>query len=198
MLKVRRVEEAMKSKIRLADAGCAEGIRAIYAPIVEDTVISFEATPPDAAEMARRMRGVLLSHPWLVCEGPGGIEGYAYGSTFSGRAAYDWTCEASVYVANDSRSAGVGRRLYRALLELLARQGYRQVCAGITLPNAASVGLHESFDFEPVAVYKKVGFKFGAWHDVGWWQRSLSSLGTPPDPLEDLGKVCAGFDWGAF
>lgn len=190
-------EECVRSKIRLADERCAEGIRAIYAPIVESTVISFETTPPEAAEMARRLRGVLETHPWIVCEGEDGIEGYAYGSTFNGRAAYDWSCEASVYVASDSRGVGVGRRLYRALLELLARQGYRQVCAGIRLPNVASVRLHESFGFEPVAVYKKVGFKFGAWHDVGWWQLSLSPFDTAPELVEDLGKVCAAFDWNA-
>jgi hypothetical protein len=114
MFAARRVEESMSGAIRLADEGCAQEVQAIYAPIVEHSAISFEVVPPDVAEIARRMRVTLKTHPWIVCEGEGGLEGYAYGSKFRVCAAHDWSCEVSVYVASTSRGAGMGLRLYAA------------------------------------------------------------------------------------
>jgi len=83
--------------------------------------------------------------------------------------------EVSAYVHPDRRRRGVGRSLYTALLAVLVLQGYREACAGITLPNPASVGLHQALGFDPVGVYRRVGWKLGCWHDVGWWQRSLTA-----------------------
>jgi phosphinothricin acetyltransferase len=148
---------------------CAE----IYLPNVRDGVASLEDDPPAADEMARRMARVTKTHPWLVPERDGDVAGYAYASPHHTRSAYRWATDVAVYVAEAYRRRGVGRELYEALFSLLRGQGYFVACAGITLPNGASVGLHEGLGFVPVGVYRNVGWKFGEWRDVGWWQLQL-------------------------
>jgi phosphinothricin acetyltransferase len=162
-------------------AACA----AIYEPFVRDTAVSFETEPPDAAEMGARIRAMGESHPWLVAERDGVVVGFAYATTHRTRAAYRWAADVAVYVDADHRRNGVGRELYIALLELLRRQRLRVACAGITLPNDASVALHESLGFELVGVYRAIGWKARAWRDVGWWQLELSAAGpgAPEEPL---------------
>jgi len=162
-------------RIRLASADDARAVRDVYAPVVESSAISFELSVPSVDEMAARIVGRQPTYPWLVAESQAdGVVGYAYAGRFSGRAAYDWSVETSVYLAEAARGRGVGRALYEVLLALLAAQGYRQAMAGIALPNPASVALHERVGFAPVGVYRAAGWKFGAWHDVGWWQRPLA------------------------
>jgi phosphinothricin acetyltransferase len=167
---------------RLARADDAAQVQAIYAPIVRDSAISFEADPPDEAEMRRRISATLTKLPWLVRERGGEVLGYAYARPHRDRTAYQWSVEVAVYVARHARGAGVGRGLYLPLLDLLASQGLVNAYAGITLPNPASVGLHEALGFTPVGVYRESGFKHGAWRDVGWWQRRLRELAVPPAP----------------
>lgn len=171
--------------IRSADAGRdAAACAAIYAPYVLDAPVSFEEEAPDTAVMASRMRGVLAAYPWLVCEREGRVVGFAYASRHRERAAYRWAVEVAVYVAGGWQRRGVGRELYEALLTLLREQRFHVACAGITLPNDASVGLHETLGFQPVGVYRNIGWKAGAWHDVGWWQlRLLPATGAPAEPL---------------
>lgn len=133
--------------------------------------------------MRRRIEEVSASYPWLVAEFDGRVAGYAYASPHRTRAAYRWAADVAVYVKRDHQRLGLGRALYDALLELLAHQGVQVACAGITLPNEASVRLHEAVGFEPVGVYRRIGWKAGAWHDVGWWQRELMSADdrVPPE-----------------
>jgi phosphinothricin acetyltransferase len=181
--------------IRHADIGRdAGGCAAIYAPYVRDTAISLEEVPPDAAEFAARMRRFTHTHPWLVAEEGDALIGYSYASPHHVRAAYRWAADVTVYVDQSQHRRGIGRALYAALFELLARQGIRAACAGITLPNESSVGLHEALGFEPVGVYRRIGFKLGAWWDVGWWQLSLSPAGAeelaPPEPGPPA-RLCA-------
>jgi len=152
----------------------AEAIAAIYAPYVTDTVVSFEDVPPGSAEMAKRIERLAKTHAWLVAEDGGEILGYAYACPHRERAAYRWTTEVTVYVDPRHQRRGVGRRLYEALLAQLADRGYRVALAVIALPNDASVGLHEACGFEPVGVYRRIGFKFGNSWDVGWWQLDLT------------------------
>jgi phosphinothricin acetyltransferase len=180
----------MKSpyRIRCAQTDDAEHIAAIYAPMVEDTVVSFEECAPSVPEMARRIGATTQTWPWLVAESDGSILGYAYASAHRTRAAYRWSVDVTVYVASAARRQGVGTALYAALFELLALQGYHRAYAGITLPNEASVALHRAVGFELVGVYAEVGFKLGAWRDVSWWERVIESGsdGAEPQPFPSL------------
>jgi phosphinothricin acetyltransferase len=171
-------------RIRLAGPEDADPVQRVYAPYVTDSVVSFELVPPTTTEMARRMAATLPRYPWLVVEGDDRVLGFAYAHPFAGRAAYAWSVETSIYLEEAARGRGVGTRLYQALLGLLALQGYRQAFAGVTLPNPASVALHERMGYERTATYSDVGWKFGAWHDVGFWQRALDTGRHPPrDPI---------------
>ena len=138
-----------------------------------DSWVSFELDPPDTAEMARRIADYGVSHAWLVAETDGAVTGYAYGSPHRTRAAYASSCDVAVYVDPAHARHGIGRQLYAALFPLLAAKGCHAAFAGIALPNAASIGLHEAMGFSPVGIYREVGWKLGGWRDVGWWQRLL-------------------------
>ena len=183
-------------RIRHADPGRdAAACAAIYAPSVTDGVASLEEIAPDAEEMRGRLAAVSDGWPWLVAELEDTVVGYAYGSGHHQRAAYRWSADVTVYIAPGHQRRGIGRALYGALFGLLEAQGYYELCAGITLPNAGSVGLHESLGFRRVGVYRDIGFKFGRWWDVGWWQKTLrehvagvapAEIG-PPARLPDAG-----------
>ena len=159
--------------IRPAAAGDAAGCLAIYAPFVLDTWVSFETEVPDAAEMARRISANSASHGWVVADVCGAIAGYAYGSAHRTRAAYASSCDVAIYVDPAYGRRGIGRALYAQLLPILAERGFHAAFAGIAQPNEGSVALHEAMGFEPVGIYREVGWKLGAWRDVGWWQRLL-------------------------
>ena len=175
----------VETPIRDADAGRdAEACAAIYAPHVEGSAVSFEETAPGAVEMARRIERYGTSHAWLVAEHEGRVVGYAYATAFNERPAYRWSASVSVYIADGARGSGVGRALYEALFARLRERGFRMACAGITLPNEPSMRLHESLGFGLVGINREIGWKQGAWHDVGWYQLELTpaSEGPPPEP----------------
>ena len=184
--------------IRLATADDAPAIAEIYRPIVESTPISFETVAPDADEMRRRIENILGSHPWLVCERDGVVAGYVYASKHRERAAYRWSVDTSVYVDDRFRRRRIGHALYLSLFAVLSAQGYANAFAGITLPSPASVGLHEHVGFTPVGVYRRVGYKLGAWHDVGWWQRSLEPPDEAPSSIRRLSEVQQRQEFGAL
>jgi phosphinothricin acetyltransferase len=166
--------------VRLEDAAA---IAAIYAPYVADTVITFEVDVPDAAEMAARIARYTPTHPWLVAERDGVVIGYAYGSPYRTRAAYRWVCESGIYLAADTRGGGIGTALYAALIDALTDAGYVAVLGVMTLPNPASEALHAKLGFRDMGTQPGIGFKHGAWHDVGFWQRDLAPRSdTPIDP----------------
>ena len=135
--------------------------------------------------MARRIADVTATHPWLVCERADKVVGYVYANGHLARAAYQWSVNVTVYIDARQHRSGVGRALYTSLFALLRLQGFYNAYAGITLPNAGSVGLHEALGFRLVGVYRQVGYKFGAWHDVGWWGLELQekSAAQPSLPL---------------
>jgi phosphinothricin acetyltransferase len=173
--------------MRLRDAteedgeACAE----IYAPYVRETAITFEFEPPGAAEMAARIATALDTHAWVVLEDGGRVVGYAYATPYKARAAYRWSCEVSVYVEVGRQRGGAGRALYGALFERLAARGFRMAVAGMTLPNDASAGLHRAMGFDEIGVYRRIGHKHDAWHDVMWLQRALTGDDgheQPPEP----------------
>jgi phosphinothricin acetyltransferase len=178
--------------IRFATPADAAQVQAIYAPFVRDTPVSFELDPPDEAGMRARIVKTLATHPWIVLERGGEVAGYAYSSAHRERLGYQWSVDVSCYVSEEHRRRGIGQRLYRALFRVLRAQGFFNAYAGIALPNAASVALHESVGFVPVGIYRGVGFKLGRWHDVGWWSLRLQELRespAPPTPLARLGDL---------
>jgi L-amino acid N-acyltransferase YncA len=163
----------VNERIRRCAPGDAEAIAAIYDPIVANTTISFEETPPGATEIRRRIVTAADAYPWLALERQGTFAGYVYASPHRSRAAYRWSVDVSAYVAPQFYRSGIGGRLYTVLFELLALQGYNAAYAGIALPNEASLRLHRSVGFTDIGIYHRVGFKFGQWHDVTWLERRL-------------------------
>jgi L-amino acid N-acyltransferase YncA len=156
----------------------AEAIASIYNHYVLTTSISFEETAVAAIDMAGRVADVQAGGlPWLVAEIDGVVAGYAYATKWRARHAYRFSVETSVYLAHEAAGKGIGGALYRVLLERLRGGGYHLAIGGIALPNAASVALHEKMGFEKVAHFGEVGFKFGQWTDVGYWQLKLAPAG---------------------
>lgn len=163
----------MPITVRPATVADAEAVQRIYAPVVLETAVSFEEVPPTVAEMAERITAISRTHPFLVAVKDGVVCGYVYGGPHAQRAAYRYSVGTTVYIALEMRRSGVGRALYGALLPELKRRGFHAAFAGIALPNPGSVALHEAVGFELVGIYREVGFKFGRWHDLGYWQRLL-------------------------
>ncbi len=163
----------MPGRIRLVTLADAAAVLAIYEPYVLDTAISFETESPSVEEMRERISHYGETHPWLVYELDGQVAGYAYSSPWHARAAYAWSCEVSIYVDGATHRRGIGRALYTVLLEALRRLGYYTAIAGVTEPNPASIGLHESIGFHRTAIYHNVGFKAGRWWDVTYLELAL-------------------------
>ena len=159
--------------LRLGVPEDGAAVAAIYRPYVTSTHISFEEVPPSPDEMARRIEEGGRTHPWVVAETEGHGLGYAMSTPHRRRAAYRWTVEVGLYVAQSHHRAGIGRHLYVALLGLLAEQGYAGAMAGVTRPNPASVAFHRAMGFATVGLHPRLGFKQGAWRDVLWLHRSL-------------------------
>jgi len=167
--------------IRQATEADAAALLKIYAPYVESTAVSFETVAPGVEEFAARIAKSLSRWQYLVAECNAGIAGYAYGSTHRERAAYRYSVEVSAYVDPRFQRQGVGSALYRRLFDDLVAKGYCTAFAGITLPNEASVGMHRSVGFEHIGVFKRIGWKFGRWHDVAWMQRTLRDEPRAPE-----------------
>ena len=181
--------------LRLARETDAEAVLAVYAPYVRDTSISFELEPPAPDDIRQRIRTVLAHAPWLMCESDGHVIGYAYAGKFHGRAAYQWTVEVTVYVDRDHHRRRIGEGLYSALLDGVRAQGFRTAVGTITLPNPASVGLHERFGFRPAGVVRSVGFKLGRWHDTGWWALALADYAPSPAAPRPLNAIVDTARW---
>ncbi|HEX2605878.1 MAG TPA: arsinothricin resistance N-acetyltransferase ArsN1 family B [Flavisolibacter sp.] len=169
-------------EIRPATVNDAEGILAIYAPYILDSYITFENEVPSPDEFRQRIRATIEKRPWLVAVVNGTIAGYVYAAAHRDRVAYQWSVESSVYIHDDFKGKGLARILYNLLFDVLKYQGFRNVYAGITLPNEASVQLHEKCGFTFFASYENVGFKTGAWKEVGWWRLVLNDFDSEPAP----------------
>lgn len=173
----------MTLTIRPARISDILAIHRIYAHAVEHGTASFELTPPNEAEMARRMTHLLDSNfPYLTAETDGVCCGYAYAGPYRARPAYRWTLEDSVYIAPDTHRRGIGRALLVALIETSQARGFRQMIAviGDSTKQAASVGLHEAVGFRHVGILQDVGFKHGRWLDSVLMQRALGPGATEP------------------
>ena len=180
-------------RIRLATADDAAAIASIYAPYVTGSAVSFETEPPDATEMRARIGAGAGLYPWLAAlDDDGGLLGYAYACAFRARKAYRFSVETTIYVADSAQRRGVGGALYGRLIPLLEAQGFVQAIAAITLPNDASVRLHEAHGFAPAGVYREVGWKLGEWRSVGLWQRALAPLSDAPEEPKTVAQVWDG------
>jgi phosphinothricin acetyltransferase len=169
------------ARIRRATKEDATAVQAIYGPVVVGSAASFEYDEPSVPEMARRIERTLERLPWLVAERAREVVGYAYAAPHAERAAYAWSVNTSVYVAAESRGLGHGRALYDDLVRILIDLGYVSAYAGITLPNEASISLHEATGYVRVGSFPAAGYKFGQWHDVGWWHRVLRPYHVRPE-----------------
>jgi L-amino acid N-acyltransferase YncA len=160
--------------IRQATEADTPALAAIYNHYIAHTIVTFEETPVAAGEMARRLADVQAgAFPWLVAlDGPR-LLGYAYATPWRPRSAYRFSAEVTVYLESGATGRGVGSALYGALFPMLEARGIHVVMGGISLPNDASVALHEKFGMRKVAHFAEVGFKFNHWVDVGYWQRTL-------------------------
>jgi phosphinothricin acetyltransferase len=165
--------------VRVADATDARAVRAIYAPFVETTAVSFETDVPTIEEFASRIQD---TPTWLVHERDGIVDGYAYAGPWRGRCAYDWAVELTVYLAADARGRGIGRQLVDAVLAAERERGIVQAFAQVARPNDASEGLFRAAGFELVGTMRRVGYKLGAWHDVAIWQCELVEPPAAPRP----------------
>jgi len=181
--------------IRRAREADAASVAAIYAPYCTDTVITFEDVAPTVDEMARRIRTIGDTRPWIVLEDEGTVVGYAYASPHYERAAYRWSVSTAIYISRAQHRRGAGRALYTTLFAVLRHLGYYTATAGITMPNAASVGLHEAFGFRLVGVYRGIGYKMGQWHDVAWYQAALQPRSPQPDEPRALAAVHGSVEW---
>lgn len=160
--------------IRPATTTDSDAIARIYNHYIEHTVVTFEETPVPPTVMAERMRDVeKAGWPWVVTEQHGAIIGFAYAAAWRVRSAYRYSVESTIYLDHAHLTRGTGTALYEHLLGLLAQRGVHVVIGGISLPNEASVALHEKLGYRKVAHFPEVGFKFERWIDVGYWQRSL-------------------------
>jgi phosphinothricin acetyltransferase len=167
--------------IRVAQPQDAAACAAVYERYVLDSAVSFEEEPPDDLEMRARMQA---AHLWLVAEHDGAVVGFAYGARHQDRAAYRWAAGVSVYLDAAHHRRGIGRALYRELIDALADAGFRTLVAGVTQPNDASNGLHESLGFTRIGTYARIGFKHGSWHDVLWLKLDLmNGEDSAPQPL---------------
>ena len=175
-------------QIRRATAEDAAFIAQIYRPFVEDHWTSFERTPPDAAEIARRSAAAGDLYPWLVAEDERPL-GYAYASPHRTRASYVSSVDTAIYCAPEARGKGVGKRLYERLFEILTAQNYVMAFAGIAMPNEASIAVHRSLGFQQIGTYPNVGFKHGAWRDTQWWGRPLAEPQVPPADIRPISEV---------
>lgn len=179
-------------ELRVASVKDAKALADIYAYYVENTAVSFEYTAPSAEEFAERIEHKTEKYPFLVAVENGKCVGYAYASQLRERASYDWDAELSIYLDRDVCSKGIGTMLYGALTEILRIQNFAILYSGVTPPNVKSEALHEKFGFTKLCVTENIGYKFGKWHGVIWYQKRINYLNGEPArdilPFEKLDK----------
>jgi len=167
--------------VRPAREEDSAGLLAIYAHYVKNTAATFETEVPSLSAFCARIHAIQQDYPFLVFEENDALYGYAYAAKSRERAAYRYNVDVSVYTRVDKQRVGVGTKLYEALFIQLAGMELYTAYAAITLPNAASVRLHERFGFTPVGVFQRTGYKLGAWRDVLWMEKALRDYNVLPE-----------------
>jgi phosphinothricin acetyltransferase len=169
--------------IRLIKPSDCAAVLEVYRPYVEKTAYTFEYVPPTIAEFQEKIESITTKYPWLVAEYNGKIIGYAYGSTHRARTAYQWSPEATIYVAEVFHGSGIARILYETLFAILKLQGFFNVYAGVLMSNEKSVKFHQRLGFYAVGIFRNIGYKLGAWHSNLWLQLHLDEhIDEPPYP----------------
>lgn len=175
--------------VRNAKLADAEELLNIYAPYVRETAITFEYTVPTIEEFRERMKKTLKKYPYLVAVQEAEILGYVYASAFKDRAAYDWAVETTIYVKQDRRQSGVGKKLYQALEDVLKRQNIVNLYACIAYPNPGSIGFHEYLGYQTIGHFSKCGYKFETWYDMIWMEKIIGEHRTNPAPVIGIGQL---------
>ncbi|MFQ5806704.1 MAG: GNAT family N-acetyltransferase [Phycisphaerae bacterium] len=153
------------------------------------TTASFRIEPETLDHWTDLWNGKPDTHPWFVAERGGAVVGFAMASPFKNRCGFARTAEVTVYVHPDHVGTGIGSALYQKLIPTLTAQGFQSLVAVITVPNAGSERLHQQFGFRKVGVLSRVGWKFGRWHDVAYWQLLLWSDEAAPAPLKSVSEA---------
>ena len=162
---------------------------ALYAPYVIQTTVSSEYDAPSIEEFTRRWRTYTQKLPWLVCRIDGEVVGYGYAAPHRTRAAYQWSVETSIYVAQEQHRHGIAGAIYAALFELLAMQGYYNIYVGITSPNERSMKFHKAMGFIISGAYQESMYKLGQWRDVLWMGKSLRPHDGAPQPTVPFPEI---------
>ncbi|MBQ2733920.1 MAG: N-acetyltransferase [Clostridia bacterium] len=182
-------------KLRIATKEDGAALAAIYAYYVENTAVTFEYVAPSAEEFGERIAHKLEKYPYIIAEENGRTVGYAYADMYRERAAFNWSCELSVYLDKNETGKGTGKLLYNALIAILKLQGFVSVVASITYPNGPSVALHKKMGFSHLGTMHDIGYKFGRWLDLMWFEKRISDVNTPatviPFPELDSEKISA-------
>jgi len=183
----------MENEIRIRDAVPSDAARLleIYTCYITDTAVTFETEVPSADAFRARMEKTMRRYPYLVAERDGAVLGYAYAGPFVGRAAYDWSCETTVYLDPAARRHGLGRALYAALETALGQMGVRNLYACIAVPagaedpylDRASADFHARLGYRTVGVFRQCGCKFGRWYDMIWMEKQIGAHAPDPEPV---------------
>ena len=168
--------------IRLAEPRDYAGMLAVYTPYVVETAITFEYDVPSLSEFAERISKITSHYPCLVCEAKDQIVGYTYGSVHRVKTAYQWSTESTIYIDKEFHGKGVARVLYDALLSVLELQGFVNVYAGVTVPNEKSEKFHAAMGFAEIALFDKIGYKLGNWHNLKFYEMYLREHPANPVP----------------
>jgi L-amino acid N-acyltransferase YncA len=182
--------------IRMATENDTEELLEVYSYYVTNTAITFEYDMPSVTEFSRRIRNTLKMYPYIVAMEKNHIIGYAYASAFKERAAYDWAVETTVYLKQDCRGRGLGKKLYTALENILKRQNILNLnaCIAYTSTDDAhldntSTAFHQHLGYEKVAHFKKCGYKFGTWYDMIWMEKLIGDHSDMPEPVIPVTKI---------
>lgn len=151
----------------------AEELVNIYNYYVNHSIVTLDLIPFSKFDFEEKITSISDKFPFIVFEEANEILGYAYANIFRTKPAYQNTVELTVYIKQTALGKQIGKKLYSELLQQLRAKKFHIAIGGLTLPNEASVKLHEYFGFEKVAHFKEVGYKFDKWHDVGFWQLTL-------------------------
>jgi phosphinothricin acetyltransferase len=175
----------MAGNIRVATKDDAVGMLEIYSPFILNSVSLRKQMFHLLKTFSKELFQTGKERPWLVCEINNEIAGYAYAGKHRDRKGYQWCTEPSVYISEKYHGVGIANALYTALFDILKKQGYVNAYAAITLPNDRSIAFHKKFGFDYLTTYKKIGYKLGQWHDVGWMQYEINPhKEDPSDPIK--------------